>query len=209
MRIVAINEAEAIIEPFFDGGTSEPDNQDPTLSCIGMNIRCRCLNGAIGSIRQGWAFATIQLDKAAGSLPALEMHRSCRLDISDYDRFIFFGSLPKDFRLTVKAVVDGKEQILIKEVQGSGVSEEYTGTIQGCWMTGLSIQIVSSRGGIEGNICWLGLAHSERLQRMLKQREYFFSGMAGLALYRIFPPAPNPPLGFCWGRKNWKHCEKS
>ena len=106
MRIVAINEAEAIIEPFFDGGTSEPDNPDPRYRVLD-EYQVQVLNGAIGSIRQGWAFATIQLDKAAGSLPALEMQRSCRLDISDYDRFIFFGSLPKDFRLTVKAVVDG------------------------------------------------------------------------------------------------------
>lgn len=197
MRIVAINEAEAIIEPFFDGGTSEPDNQDPRYHVLD-EYQVQVLNGAIGSIRQGWAFATIQLDKAAGSLPALEMHRSCRLDISDYDRFIFFGSLPKDFRLTVKAVVDGKEQILIKEVQGTGVSEEYTGTIQGCWMTGLSIQIVSSRGGIEGNICWLGLAHSERLQRMLKQREYYSPEWPGCFVQDI-PACPKPTIGILLG----------
>ena len=83
MRIVAINEAEAIIEPFFDGGTSEPDNPDPRYRVLD-EYQVQVLNGAIGSIRQGWAFATIQLDKAAGSLPALEMHRSCRLD----DRFV-------------------------------------------------------------------------------------------------------------------------
>ena len=74
MRIVAINEAEAIIEPFFDGGTSEPDNPDPRYRVLD-EYQVQVLNGAIGSIRQGWAFATIQLDKAAGSLPALEMHR--------------------------------------------------------------------------------------------------------------------------------------
>ena len=154
--------------------------------------------GLLAASARDGHFATIQLDKAAGSLPALEMHRSCRLDISDYDRFIFFGSMPKDFRLTVKAVVDGKEQILIKEVQGTGVSEEYTGTIQGCWMTGLSIQIVSSRGGIEGNICWLGLAHSERLQRMLKQREYYSPEWPGCFVQDI-PACPKPTIGILLG----------
>ena len=193
MKLIEINEAEAIIEPFYDGGTSEPDNHDLRYRVLD-EYEIRALNGAVANVKQAWAFIRLSVERTVPDLPVLELRRSCELDIQDYDTFIFFGSLPKGFRLTVQAVIDGVEITLLKDVPGAGVNEEFTAPVQGKRLEGLCIRIASLSDGIEGTITWLGLAHSGRLSRMLARKPHYSSDWPGCFVEQA-PENPQPMLG--------------
>ena len=193
MKLIEINEAEAIIEPFYDGGTSEPDNPDPRYRVLD-EYDIQALNGAVATAQQGWAFINLSVDKTVCGLPVLELRRKCKLDIHDYDTFILFGSLPKDFRLTVQATIDGLQTTLLQDVPGTGVAEEFNAPLQGKQLQGLCIRIASETDGIEGTITWLGLAHSERLARMLARKPQYPASWPG-CFVQDMPAAPQPMLG--------------
>ena len=82
MKLIEINEAEAIIEPFYDGGTSEPDNHDLRYRVLD-EYEIRALNGAVANVKQAWAFIRLSVERTVPDLPVLELRRSCELDIQD------------------------------------------------------------------------------------------------------------------------------
>ena len=68
MRIVPINDAEAIIEPFWDGGSSEhPDDKYAVLSeystRIAPDVRAR--------VKQSWCAAEVVIEQAPSAGAAL------------------------------------------------------------------------------------------------------------------------------------------
>lgn len=199
MKIIEINEAEAIIEPFFDGGTSDYTDPDPRYRVLD-EYEVQALNGAVARAEQAWAFANLSVDRTVPGKPVLQLRRRCDIDLTDYDTFILFGSLPKDFRLWVDAEIDGRVQRLLDGVAGSGSSDEYTAPFAGKRMAALTITIASLSDGIEGNLCWLGLAHSGRLEQMLSRKPQYPADWPGC--FAQNPPAtPVPDIGILLGEK--------
>ena len=199
MKIIEINEAEAIIEPFFDGGTSDYTDPDPRYRVLD-EYQVQALNGAVARAEQAWAFANLSVDRTVPDKPVLQLRRRCDIDLTDYDTFILFGSLPKDFRLWVDAEIDGRVQRLLDGVAGSGSSDEYTAPFAGKRMAALTITIASLSDGIEGNLCWLGLAHSGRLKQMLSRKPQYPADWPGC--FADNPPAsPVPDIGILLGEK--------
>lgn len=178
MRIIEINEAEAIIEPFWDGGTGDYMDLNPRYKVFD-EYTINTLNGAIAKVEQGWAYVTFTVDKTVKNIPILSMERDCNLDISDYDTFIFFANLPKSVIFSVKAIVNNKEIQLYKDVKGVGASQEFNAPICGDNLTHLKIEFSSESDGINGTICWFGLSESHRLERMLNKKNYYDSKWTG------------------------------
>ncbi len=197
MKLIEINEAEAIVEPFFDGGTSDIQETEPRY-CVFDEYKTEALSGAVACAHQAWAYVDIQVDKTVQNEPVLRMSRSCDLDVSDYDTFIIFASWPKDFKVSVSAVIDGTKRTLLDKVKGSGVCSEYTAPFTGCRMQALAFTFYCDKDGVAGDMSWLGLAHSGRLARMLARKPQYPHDWPGCFVPEM-PQAPVPEIGILMG----------
>ncbi|MCL5998051.1 MAG: hypothetical protein M1546_18670, partial [Chloroflexi bacterium] len=107
--VVTINEAEAIIEPFFDGGSSEHPTDKYSLL---EEYHVQVAPGAQANVFQQWHAVIVQIDQAMSGVAAVVMERACDVRIDDYDIFRVFVSMPRWMQLTVTATVDGVERAL-------------------------------------------------------------------------------------------------
>ncbi|MGN0999809.1 MAG: hypothetical protein ACI4PO_09675 [Faecousia sp.] len=197
MRLIEINEAEAILEPFFDGGTSDHDDFDPRYRVLD-EYSVKPLNGAVVKVEQGWAFASIRVDKTVKDCPILRMERSCQVNIHDYDTFIVFGSIPTGMSFDLTARIDGKTVTLGSRIDGVGSSQEYNMPLSGTHLTGLNLTFYADREGIEGELTWFGAAHSGRLARMLAKKNQYSADWPGYFVENP-PTEPQPGIGLLFG----------
>lgn len=197
MRLIEINEAEAILEPFFDGGTSDPDDFDPRYRVLD-EYSVTPLSGAVVKVKQGWAFASIQVDKTVTGCPILRMERDCQVDVHDYDTFIVFANIPTGMSFDLEAKIDGNMVTLGSRIDGVGSSQEYNMPLSGTHLTRLIITIYSDRDGIGGELTWFGVAHTERLARMLARKNQYTADWPGYFVKN--PPAEfQPEIGLLFG----------
>lgn len=178
MNLIMINEAEAIIEPFYDGATSDYDDHDKRYRAFD-EYEVNALNGAAADIAQGWAFVAITVDKGVKNAPVLQMSRKCSINVGDYDTFILFGSFPKSFCFDLSAVVDGVKTVLCSKVKGTGSSDEYTAHICANLLTDLTLTIYCEQSAVQGTLCWFGVANSKRLSQMLERKNQYDKSWPG------------------------------
>ena len=126
----------------------------------------------------------MSIDKATVNSPAVTISRDCDIDISDYDTFIFFGSLPTAFKFNLVAVIDGKEVNVFNKEKGIGVSQEMNGSLTGERMTHISFEFYADEDGKTGTLSWLGLANSTRLDRMVNKKNHYDSEWKGYFIDR-------------------------
>ena len=134
MRLVAINEAEAVIETFFNlresvdpsGGNGRLDHYhittDDTLPNSGAKI---C-----------WHALAVNLQTPGATL---SLERDCDLCIAGYDILRLFASVTSDLTFTITAVIDGEERTLADNVVGTDTTEDYDFPLSGERMTHLSV----------------------------------------------------------------------
>lgn len=192
MRLIEINEAEAIIEPFYDGGTSDPEDSDPRY-CVLHDYKIQACNGARIQVQQGWAFAGIQIVQTTPNLPILKMERDCDIDICEYDTFIVFGSIPTQMAFDLEAEIDGKMVTLGKEIYGTGVSEEYNFLIQGRRLTHLFLVFYAEQENSKAELNWFGLMDTKRLKKMLEHKNHYDAQWSGYFIKNpdVFAPKLN------------------
>lgn len=170
MRAVHINEAEAVLEPFWDGGTSDFEDKDKRY-CVLDEYDISIAKNTIATLSQGWAFAVFQIDKENENTcdATITMCRDCSIDLGQFNRFIVFGSFPKNTQIKVHGVVNGKKCELISKTEGKGDSTEYFNTVTLGVLTQITLEIYS-QGVAIGNIGWFGVANEEKLTEMLNRK---------------------------------------
>ena len=101
MKIIEINEAEAIIEPFFDGGTSDYTDPDPRYRVLD-EYQVQALNGAVARAEQ----AVVELLQAQEE-PAAETR--------------FGGESANDEDVLLREGIKGVRRIDVEEVGVAGL----------------------------------------------------------------------------------------
>lgn len=169
MRLQRINYAEAVIEPFYDGSDSNrPDNKISQL----IHYDVKLSDEYAISLAQDWNGVRAYIN--GGAPRRAEMTRECNIDISDFDTFRVFGSIPAAARQTIRAQIDGEWVTLCEKEAGIGGTDEYNYPISGQRLQGLSI-IMETDGEKDCVLLyeWLGLSHSEREQAMRARHSEF------------------------------------
>ncbi len=164
MRVVAINQAEAIIEPFWDGGSSEhPDNKTSLLGQYEVTIK----DGVKGQVRQSWCAVEVVIDRAQIGKTAVVMERKCNIDVEGYDIFRVFAAIPSWVQMRVSGQIDGSMQTFMEKVAGRDNTDEYDGHIQGKRMTELRLEFtITENRPTNISLLWLGLSNYEEQKRM-------------------------------------------
>jgi hypothetical protein len=197
MRIVAINEAEAIIEPYFDGGSSEhPTDKYSLLTEYALETA----PSSQATIFQQWHAVIVQVDKAVPGEAAAAMQRACDVRIDAYDIFRVFIGMPRWMRMTVRATIDGAEQVLIDSAAGVDTNDEYDGPMSGLHLTSLRLEFsVTEPRPAYANMFWLGVsnrADQARMEARLRQSPYTPDWPGALAPQ---PAGAVPEIGIFFG----------
>jgi len=163
MRIVPINEAEAIIEPFWDGGSSEhPTDKLSLLDQYTVTADTAARARAV----QTWCAVDVEIDRAELGRPAVVMERACDLAVGPYDILRVFASLPSWVRMTVTATVDGRECLLIDRT-GADTNDEFDGPFTGERITKLRLEFsLTEPRAASASLMWLGLSNRAAQDRM-------------------------------------------
>jgi hypothetical protein len=194
MLVVPINEAEAIIEPFWDGGSSE--HPDDKLTLLG-NYTTQIAPAARGRIEQGWCSVVVQIDTAPPGVAAASMTRECDIDLSGYDIFRIFASLPSWVRMSASAVIDGSACTLIDNVTGGDTHDEFDGTLAGAHMTQLTLAFyLTEDRPAYVELLWLGLANRAAQAQMEARRSPYTSEWPGALAVQPGKVAPQIGIFF-------------
>jgi|GEM_PF-916940 len=187
MRIVSINEAEAIIEPFWDGGSSEhPTDKLSLLDQYTVTVD----PAARGRVAQSWCALDVKIDRAEPGRPAVAMERVCDLAIGEYDIFRVFGSLPGWVRMTVVAAIDGEKRVLIDGAPGVDTNDEIDGGFSGGHMTQIRLEFaVTENRPASVVLMWLGLSNRAAQNRMEARQSSYTPDWPG-----AMEPAPKAAL---------------
>lgn len=158
MQITPINEAEAIISPFWDGAFDESSHWtvDPGTA-----------HGLV--VRQNWCWLTFEWARRPAVGPALRMRRVCGVDCDNYDQLVLSVMAPKN--AVVRIVAETNCGVRRFEAPPAGVwKKELVLDLGGATrIEAVILEVEPGSDGIEqGWFNWLGLQHSRRLARMLK-----------------------------------------
>ena len=159
MNPVMINEAEAFIEPFFESGSSK----------LYETFSAGWLGGASGRVRGGFAALEVDITAATAGVPALELEKSCDLDLSEFDQLRMLLALPSWAAVRVELEGDTGWQTVI-ESDGLGTTNEYEGALPFSHVTGLRLTFsVLKLTDITAAIRWIGVADTKRVDRMINR----------------------------------------
>ena len=201
---VLLNEAEAIIEAFWDEhlsplaqytlrNTRGPEQlaSQPRaaarVSTVGDKPEAPPAFGPLppdkARASQFWCFVTLAWDRPAGvsagsrvALPLLAFERALRVDLIGYNRLIMRAACPKHVSLTLVATVDGAEQTIFAGEPGLSSAHEFEGVVRGSVLEHLRLEVASSRDGAdEVWLYWIGCAHTRRRKVILAHKPPFTS----------------------------------
>jgi hypothetical protein len=160
MLVQPINEAEAILDPFWDPGQSE--FKQWTLD-----------EGARHGleVRQNWCWVQFGWTRRPSHGPALRMHRACGVDCGDYDRLVLSVMAPEQAVVRLVAETDrGRRE---REAPAAGIKKrELVLALDGAArLDAVTIEVHAGADGMaQGWFNWLGLQHSGRLAHKLATR---------------------------------------
>jgi hypothetical protein len=160
VKVVPINEAEAIIEPFWDPNLSELEEYKVTVD-----------HTAKGFVKQTWCSIEVYIEKALPGKTAISMERQCDIYLDGYNVIRVFASIPKWAQITLKVRIDGVYRTVINNARGGGTVDEFDGYVYGRHMTGIQMEFALTETQPACiQIFWLGLANSIMQKRMEKYK---------------------------------------
>ncbi|MEM2027579.1 MAG: heparinase II/III family protein [candidate division WOR-3 bacterium] len=160
MEPIPINEAEAIIEAFWDQNLSNLKEYKVTLE-----------KSSRAFVRQTWCSAEIYIERATLGKTAVSLERQCDIHLDEYDIIRVFAAIPRWVRMTLKLHVDESDCTVIDGAVGDGSVNEYDGYVTGKHVTGIRIDFALSKmqpANIQ--IYWIGLAKKEVQEKMERRK---------------------------------------
>lgn len=197
MTLQRINEAEAILEPFWDGGTSEPVDPDSRFGVL-MEYELHCEERYGAQIRQGWSSVVFSADAAQPGERAAVMRRSCGIALDGFDEFIVFAGIPETLAVNIMADIDGNTVALAENLRGKGCVAEYHLPIAGARLLGLVVEFIPHAKSVDADLCWFGLANRERAGMMESRAPVFGPEWQG---FFAGEPELAPQTGLLFGRE--------
>ena len=187
MRLIAINSAEAVFEPFFEKQLSELDQW--TIDAPGAT-------GVSQSL--GWAFVIIQWTMPAPDGLVQRLRRTYREPVpcAAYDRLLVCFNVPEDTVMTITADTDAGPRQRTTAPAGALRREEWVELDGAMEIRALSIELRSPhRRAGSGWLLWIGLQHTVALQRHLAQWQGYDEQWEKYLQPPEFEPTFQPALG--------------
>lgn len=168
--MIPLNEAEWLIEPFYEAGVR------------GLPWSASLVCGPDVEVKPQWQAVAVSWERAEAGGRVVRLTRAVRLELGEADRLCLRASAAAEDRLTLRAVVDGEQQTVIAAAAGAGRFAEYEGPVSGQTLTGLTIEIerVSGSGPGQVNLLWLIAVDSAARQRRHRRTAVYDPSWPGL-----------------------------
>lgn len=170
MRVVPINEAEAMIETYFGAAaTRDPKTGTSILdeyTWISEPISLK--EQKLVDFKITWCAVELDLKKKISEECYVEISRPCNIFIKGYDELRIFGAVGTSLELTVTAVIDGTEQVIVDTYRGDSATTEIVGNISGEFLESLTMRfrLTEDRRSMV-RLSWIGLANATRVAEMV------------------------------------------
>ena len=195
---IAINESEAIIEPFWDQYISNLPQYVVNKDSAGTFPPA-----ANPRALQFWCWCTLKWDRAPVDRPIMTFERTMDVDVRGYDILMVRLALPEHVRLTVDAVIDGAVVRLATDAAGTGLPAEYEMPVAGQRLQWLRLTITSGRDQAdEGWLYWIGLANAAKRAAMLSAPNPYNERWQPWLLPPDAAPQFAPRFGFFFGAED-------
>lgn len=205
MRLVVINEAEAIIEPFWDGGSSE--NPTDKISLLDEYVVTVC-EGTTSNVKQTWCCVKIYIERAKRGNAAVVMERACDIGLEGYDILRIFASMPQNVYMTVCGCIDGEPFTILDTISGINNNDEIDGKVKGKRLTSLRIELaLHDMKPASVQLYWIGLANCEAQKRMEARKTAYTSDWPGMLLSK--PERLEPEIGLFFDRDELDHMRQN
>ncbi len=192
---VPINEAEAIVDSFFDEKISARDQYTLNSAAV-ASLPAGCNPRSA----QYWCWDMLKWDHAPIDRPIIVLERATNVNIEGYDTLMVRLAIPEHVALRVSAVIDGVGRLLIAGEPGHAGPHEYEAPISGRRLQGLTLELTSSRDQAdEGWLYWIGVANAGRRAAMLARPSPFTARWEPWLLPPDATPTFAPRCGFFFG----------
>lgn len=204
MRVVPINEAEAIMETYFgSGATWDPKTKSSILSEYKLHSEpAEMAARKLVEFKTSWCAVELDLKKKIAEECYVEISRPCNISIKGYDELRIFGAVGTSLLMTVTAIIDGKEQLLIKDYKGDSTTTEIVGTISGTVLESLTMRfrmMEDHRSMVR--LSWIGLANAARVEEMISRPAIYEPEWYGYMYQEDSLVAYKPRLGIMFDEK--------
>jgi hypothetical protein len=182
MQTVPINDAEGIIEAFWD----------PTLSDLACYHFCPG-EDVVAKITQTWWCSQLSWQKAKQGKTIFTMSRDVSVSLAGYDAIRIRCGVPSSVRVTLKAIVDGHEQMVLDGITGENKKWEYTGPVAGKRLEQLTIvceAIKDCHGG--GTLQWISLVN-QQIEQVRQSRKSSYTPDWPKLLFPVDHPVEMAP----------------
>ncbi len=162
-----LNEAEAIVEPYFDGGDSDQDYAGRKCSLVPMYSQ-NTDAPALVRVVQGWCAMEVRFDgcKADGSY--MEMKRELNVDASAYDHIRLFAALPRCIETALLVKYDGAWQTAGEPFCGNDTTSEHNLPLAGKQLEGVGYRFtLRENKPATATLHWLGFVNLETLPAVI------------------------------------------
>ena len=184
MQLRYINDAEAVIEPFYNGHQAA----DGTRYDVWAPYTITWDANATGTMGEG---GRIRIDEGPADAPALILERACDVPIDTFDGMKFFLSLASQLSLTLKARIDGEQHTLIDGVTGENGDVELDGPLPGDRLEAIRIELTKHAPDVAvAELQWLGVVDRAAETRLESRRYNFSADWPGLLTERDTSAAP-------------------
>jgi hypothetical protein len=185
MRVTPINEAEAVIEPFWDEQLN------------GLNqwvIDSGTEHGLY--VRQTWCSMQFGWSRRPATAPALRMRRPCGIDCSGYDRLVLSVMVPEQAVLRIVAETDRGIRQLQAPPAGTKKAELLLELDGATRLEAVTIEVDAAADGIAtGWFNWLGLQHRSLLAGKLTRQSPWDARWENYLQDEAFTPQFTPRYG--------------
>lgn len=191
-RLIPVNVAEAIIDPFYE-------NQ---FSVMGRYAFTDLLPGR-SSRAQQWHFLSMKFDVRDGDDLLGALSRRCAIDASGYDSFLLRISLSANVRIVALLTVDGVTQRVV-DAPGAGGFHELSGPFKGSIIEGIRIEFRAiAAGRAVAMLEWTMLASGERMPLLSRSRPRYDPAWKGyIRVGEVKPEEMTPSIGIYFGKED-------
>lgn len=185
MKLIPINAAEAILDPFWDPDLSELKQWtvDPGAA-HGLKVY------------QNWCWAAFEWARRPAGGPALRLSRRIGVSCADYDRLVLSVMAPPDAIARLLAETDRGPRRLQAPPAGLKKRELALDLAGATRVDQVTIEVEAGADGIaEGWFNWLGLQHSGRLAQQLQAQTAWDARWEHHLQDDRFEPAFKPAYG--------------
>lgn len=185
LKAITINAAEGILDPLWDPGRS------------GLR-HWRVEPGEAHGLRvsQNWCWAAFEWSRKPASGPVLRMTRQFEADCTGYDRVIVSIMAPLHSLFKMTAVTDAGVRTFTS-APAPALKKEHALELRGAQVLhSLTLEIESSADGVSGGwINWVGVQHSQLLERVKWMSDRFDAAWEGYLQPESYDPVFEPTHG--------------